>query len=328
MDTMQWGIIGPGNIAHQFVKDLALVSTPQKIKAVLGHHDEKTKAFARRYNIAFACTGLEEFIHKGRPGIVYIATPHTLHYEQALACLENKIHVLCEKPLTINAEQCNHLIEVSHKNNVFLMEGMWIRFLPSLKHVIEIIEKGMIGDIISVKASVGFKAPHEDNRFFDPGLGGGSLLDLGIYPVFLALLFQGKPDTIKAIGKLSDKGVDESCNVLFGYNNGASAVLESSLLIQTGHPAEITGDKGTVRILHPWFEKSAGIELLRDGKQKILYPCMWEGHGFQYEAEEVLRCIGKGEIESELLSHDCSLRVLETMDEIRRQIHVAYEMYE
>lgn len=328
MDDMQWGIIGSGNIAHKFIKDLALVSTPQKIKALLGHTEDKAEEFARQYNIPQHFTELDEFINKGKPGIVYIATPHTLHYEQALACLENKIPVLCEKPLTINAEQSSHLIEVSKKNNVFLMEGMWIRFLPSLKYVIELIEKGTIGNIVSINASISFKAPHKDNRFFDPELGGGSLLDLGIYPIFLALLLLGKPSAIKALAKLTDKGVDESCNILFNYNNGASAVLGSSLLTQTDHPAEITGEKGTLKILHPWFEKAEGIELLRDNKQNILYPCFWEGHGFQFEVEEVLNCINKGKIESELLSHDLSLSVLETMDEIRRQIHVVYEMYE
>lgn len=260
---------------------------------------------------------------------VYIATPHPQHYEQALACLENKIPVLCEKPITINAEQCEQLIAASKTNQAFLMEGMWIRFLPSISQVLHIIEQGYIGNITSIRASVSYKAPQDpDNRFFDPQLGGGSLLDLGIYPVFLSLLLLGKPNSVKAIGKLSPEGVDEACSILLHYKNGTHAVLESSLVSTLDIPAEIVGDKGIIKILDPWFEKASGIELQRKDDGKIIYPCHWEGHGLYFEVEEVIRCLENKQLSSNLLSHSFSLDMIKILDNIRNQIHVTYDMYE
>jgi predicted dehydrogenase len=329
MNMTKWGIIGPGDIARKFIEDLELVHSPQKVCAVLGHTADKTDKFAKQYGIPGSFTDLDEFLHKDPPDVIYIATPHTLHYEYALKCLENRIPVLCEKPLTINAEQCQHLLKVSWDNHTFLMEGMWIRFLPSIQQVMSIIENGIIGKVISVKASMTYKAPKNKKRFFDPELGGGALLDLGIYPVFLANLLLGKPNTIKALGKLSEQGIDEACSIMLNHNNYSYALPESSIITQSGLPAEIAGENGVIKILHPWFEKSSGIELdLYYNEGKIVFPCQWEGHGFQFEIEEVLKCIRNGEISSGLLPHQLSLDTIETLDEIRRQINVVYEIYE
>lgn len=327
MKSTKWGLIGPGNIARDFAKDLSLVRTPQHIQAVLGHTEKSTEKFAREFNVPQTFTELGDFIENADIDVVYVASPHTLHYEQVLACLKKKFPVLCEKPLTINASQCIELIDTARINTIFLMEGMWIRFLPSITRMLELIEK--IGNIISVKASMCYKAPYDpQSRYFNPELGGGSLLDLGIYPVFLAMLLLGKPDTIKAIGTLSNEGVDETCSVLFHYKNGQHAMLESSLLSQTDMPAEITGEKGVLKILNPWFEKAAGIELNLYDEEKIIYPCQWEGHGLHFEAEEVLTCLKNNKISSDLYPHDFSLELIMTMDEIRNQMHVTYEMYE
>jgi predicted dehydrogenase len=329
MNATRWGIIGPGNIAHDFVNDLAFVKTPQVIQAVLGHTEENTCEFAKENNIPQVFTVLDEFIKKAKIDAVYIATPHTLHYEQALACLEERIPVLCEKPMAINVEQTQELIDTAAANNTFLMEGMWIRFLPSICQVIDMIGKGTIGNIISIKASMSYKAPRDpESRYFNPELGGGSLLDLGIYPVFLALQFLGTPHTVKAIGKLSDEEIDEACSVLFHYKNGQYAVLESSLVTQTELVAEITGDRGVIKILSPWNEKPEGIQLDLFEAGKIIYPCKWDGYGFQFEVEEMLDCIENNKIYSDRLSHQFSLSMIKTMDEIRQQIHVKYDMYE
>jgi predicted dehydrogenase len=329
MKRTRWGIIGPGKIAHDFANDLALLESPQQLQAVLGHSTKSTEAFAREFNIPQTFIDQEEFINNAEIDVVYIATPHTLHHEQALACLNRSIPVLCEKPMTINLGQCNELIAASQLNNTFLMEGMWIRFLPSIQQLLYFIERGDIGKIVSIKASMGFKAPHDpDGRFFNPELGGGSLLDLGIYPVFLALLLLGNPDTVKAIGTLSDKGVDKDCSILFQYKNKQHAILESTLLCQAQMPAEITGEKGTIKILNPWFEKTEGLEIDIYDKGKIVYPCRWEGHGLQFEAKEVLKCISENKISSSILSHEFSKTMISVMDSIRKQIHVTYEMYE
>ncbi|RYZ34136.1 MAG: Gfo/Idh/MocA family oxidoreductase, partial [Sphingobacteriales bacterium] len=260
-----------------------------------------------------------------QPDIVYIATPHPDHFQQALDCLQRKIAVLCEKPMTVNAEQCRQLIEAAKENKTFLMEGMWIRFLPSIQMVLRLIEEGKIGKVISIKAATTFKAPPDENsRYFNPDKGGGSLLDLGIYPVYLALLLLGTPRSIKAIAKLTDENIDENCSILFQYRSGAYAMLESSLIASGDAPAEITGEKGTIKIYHPWFEKANGIELTVEGEGKIIYPCPWNGHGMQFETEEVLNCLAEEKIESDLHPLSASLDLISTMDEIRRQIKVVY----
>ncbi|MET0391539.1 MAG: Gfo/Idh/MocA family oxidoreductase [Chitinophagaceae bacterium] len=328
MKLTQWGIIGPGNIAHTFINDFAHIKTPQRVTAVLGHRMESTMDFAREFDIPAYYTSLGEFVKNGKMDAVYIASPHPQHHEQALACLGNKIPVLCEKPMTINAEQCEQLIAAARQNNVFLMEGMWLRFLPGIRHALDLIGQGLIGNITSVRASISYKAPRDpDNRYFDPELGGGSLLDLGIYPVFLAMQILGKPCSVKAIGKLSEEGVDENCSILLHYKNGSHATLESSLVSSLDVPAEIVGDKGIIKILNPWYEKASGIELqTEDGK--IIYPCHWEGHGLYFETEEVIRCVENNQVESELFSHDFSLQLIRVLDEVRNQIHVTYDMYE
>lgn len=329
MKTTNWGIIGPGKIARDFANDLVWLDTPQQIVSILGNSPDNTEQFARDYNVAKYFTTPKDFFRQKEIDVAYVASPHTHHFEHTLTCLENRIPVLCEKPMTINADQCRQLIEASRKYNTFLMEGMWIRFLPGIQQVLAMINEGWIGDLVSIRASMGYKAPYDpDSRYFDPAQGGGSLLDLGIYPVFLALLLLGRPQTIKAIGKLSEEGVDETCSILFHYRNGQHAVLESSLVSETDLPAEISGEKGTIKILNPWYEKSSGIELSLYGEGKIVYPCSWNGHGLQFEMAEVLRCIRSNKIESEILSHDFSLAMIEVMDEIRNQINVVYEMYE
>jgi len=329
MKSAKWGIIGPGSIAHDFVKDLDYVSIPQEVVAVLGRTDESAENFARTYGIPQWYSNLDSFLDNSGVEAVYISTPHTLHYEQAMACLERKIPVLCEKPMTINLDQATMLIEAAKANETFLMEGMWIRFVPSIGQVLDLIRRGLIGKIISVKASMSYRAPYDpQSRYFNPELGGGSLLDLGIYPVFLAMLLLGKPDAIKAVGKLSDDDIDEACSILFHYREGQYAVLESSLVAQTELIAEIAGDKGTIKILSPWNEQPEGIQLHMVGAGKIIYPCKWDGYGFQFEVEEMLKCMNENCIESTGLSHQFSLDMISIMDEIRKQIHVKYDMFE
>ena len=335
MDIFKWGIIGPGSIAKDFIEDLEYVKTPQKVQAILGRQEEKTREFAEEFDIPQHFTDLTVFIKEAKLDAVYIATPHTLHFEETLSCLRNKIPVLCEKPLAINSEQVKKMMETASENSTFLLEGMWIRFLPSINKLLELVDNDAIGKIITIKASLTFKAPEdEDNRYFNPELGGGSLLDLGVYPVFLCLLLLGKPATIRAIARLSPEGVDETCAVLFGYGGGETAVIDSSFITETDATAEILGEKGAIKILAPWNEKPDGIQvtLYSDDPKKekdiTEYPCDWEGRGFQFEVEEVLNCLRNKQIESNLLCHHFSLDLMETMDEIRKQIHVKYEKYE
>ncbi|HXS55653.1 MAG TPA: Gfo/Idh/MocA family oxidoreductase [Hanamia sp.] len=326
MKSYNWGIIGPGNIARDFANDMKYVSAPQKITAVLSHTSESAVEFADEFNIAGRFTDPDDFFKKGKFDIVYIATPHPLHYEEIKTCLKNHIPVLCEKPIVLNYDQYEEVLRLSRENNTFLMEGMWVRFLHSFRKLLELLDQKKIGDIVSIKASMRFKAPRDENsRYYDPEKGGGSLLDLGVYCVFLSTLLMGRPKSIKSVGRLSDKKIDEACGILLSYKHGCYAMLESSLLVKSNGPAEIYGTEGVIRLLNPWFEKCPGIEVEMNNGDKENIPLNWEGHGLQFEIEEVINCVSDNKIESALMPSDLSGEVLKIMDEIREQLHVVYD---
>jgi len=322
---MQWGIIGPGNIAHDFANDLQYVETKQcSVGPVLGHKPEHTKAFAEKYNGSSATNTIEEFIY-AKPDAVYIATPHPLHHQQALICLENKIPVLCEKPLAINAQQVTELVDASKKNNTFLLEGMWSRFLPSFQFLFQIIQSNTIGKILHLHADMSFIAQKDkSNRFFNPELGGGSLLDVGVYTIYLSYFLLGNPDEIFAAGKLTEQHIDETCGIMLKYKNGNFATLASSIITQTEGSAWIYGSDGTICIKKPWTETPEKIEVIINNESSFKHIPSWPGRGFQYEVEEVIKCLNEKRIESEIVPHRASLDVIKIMDTVREQLGIIY----
>ena len=325
---MQWGIIGPGNIAREFAGDLKYVEAENcNIGGVLGHTYEQAKHFAGKHG-GYALKDIKEFIaHK--PDAVYIATPHPMHYEQALFCLENSIPVLCEKPLAMNEKQVAGLINASKKYNVFLMEGLWTRFLPSFGYLFHIIQSGTIGEILHVHADMSFIAEKDKkNRFFNPELGGGSLLDVGVYPVYLSYLLLGKPDAIFACGKVNPQHIDETCGIMLKYANGNYAMLESSIVTQTEGSAWIYGKEGTIRIKKPWTEQPEKIEVIINNESSFKHIPSWQGRGFQYEVEEVIQCLEDQKIESNIVPHSASINVVKIMDEVRAQLNIVYPKHE
>lgn len=326
MDTFSWGIIGPGNIATEFAHDLEQIkSARHRVGAVLSHSLEKAAAFAEEENAPRYFENIDTFLEQGKVDAVYIATPHPLHHQETLRCLQHKLPVLCEKPLAMNSREVKEMVEAATQHRSFLMEGMWIRFLPSIGKVLSLIDSNAIGKIISIKADMSYKAPYDpESRYFNPSLGGGSLLDLGIYPVFLAHLLLGKPTTIKATARLSGQQIDETCSAILCYGNDSYAIIESSLISQTERTATIYGDTGRIHIATPWNEKPAGIIVTDyDGAQNE-YPCEWEGHGLQYEAEEVYHCVKQGKLYSDQLCHQFSLDLMATLDAIREQTGITY----
>ena len=326
---MKWGIIGPGNIAHDFVNDFKHLSSLQQVVSVFNYRKKSAREFATEFGVAEIFTDLESFVTGTTAEIIYVATPHTKHFEEVKACLNAGMHVLCEKPLGINRMQYEELYKLAAEKKVYLMEGMWLRFLPHITRLLEQVNSGSIGKVLSVKASMCFNAPDDPNsRYFDPELGGGSLLDLGIYTVFLGILLLGKPDIIKAVGHLTDQGIDDTCSILFGYNDGRHAILESSLLYNTDQPAVVIGDKGQINILNPWFEKSGGLEIHRDNQEIEKWPSEWAGHGLQFEADAVINDIREGRTSNATYTPELSLAVIDAIDEIRRQLGIVYEKYE
>ncbi|HXB93986.1 MAG TPA: Gfo/Idh/MocA family oxidoreductase [Puia sp.] len=323
MKPIVWGIIGPGKIAHKFARALTLVEGA-RLGAVASRDAARSEAFAREHGADRSYDHYEQLAED--PGIdaVYVATPHGFHAEHSLLCLQQGKGVLCEKPMALSAREAGAMIEASRKYRAFLMEAMWTRFLPLVRETTTLVDSGQIGSVKYIRADFGFLAPFNGtSRLYDLRLGGGSLLDIGIYPLFLCLHLLGGPDHIVAAGRLSPTGSDESCHAILQYRDGASAVISSTLACQTSLTAEVAGTEGMIRIPGPWY-KNDRFEWNRTGgdvRQVQLEPMI---NGFEYQIGEVMRCMEQGVIESPSLPHSFSLMMSRTMDEIRRQIGVKY----
>ncbi len=318
-----WGIIGLGKIAESFADDLKLLPEA-RLFAVASRSQQKAELFAKKFNAVLAYGCYENIVKNKDLDIIYIATPHSLHCENTIMCLNNKIAVLCEKPLAINSTEVKRMISCSEENNTFLMEALWTRFLPSVEKVLELLKKNVIGNIQLLRADFGFKAPKDkNNRLFNINLGGGSLLDVGIYPVFLSLLIMGMPSVIEATATIGPTEVDESCGITLKNNNGQIASLFSSIVARTGIEAEIIGDNGRI-LLHSEFYRPTILSIIRqDGSIETIEP-HYIGKGFTYEAAEVMHCLKKGSIESKKMSHDLSLQLIEVLDKIRQKSGIYY----
>lgn len=326
MKKIKWGIIGPGEIANSFMDDMQYVSGyKNEVISVMSNTMKSAEEFAEDHKVTGVFDSVKKMLEKEKPDVVYISSPHSAHYEETMICLEHKVPVLCEKPIALNLQQAAEMVSLSKKNQTFLLEGMWIRFLPSIRFVLELLRQGAIGKIKAVEADMSYVAPKDkDNRFYNPELGGGSLLDLGIYPVYLSLLLLGKPDGLDTVARLTDEGIDENCKMIFNYNNGALALLESSIIKETSKEVQISGERGTITIQSQWNEKPAAISVSLLNDRTFTYPCEWEGRGFQFEINEVLECISKGKIESSLHSHQDTLNLMSTLDMIRARNNIVY----
>lgn len=322
-----WGVLGPGKISRKFVQDiLGLENT--RLHAVASRSQERADAYAQEFGATYAYGSYKELVNCPELDAVYIATPHVFHYENTLLCLKNRIPVLCEKPFAMNARQVEEMIATARQHDTFLMEAMWSRFLPTILRALEIIKAGTIGEVVSVKADFGFKAPYDvNNRLYNQALGGGSLLDIGIYPVFLALLLFGYPDEIKALARIGKTNVDEECGVLFRYNDGRMAHLHSTILARTSTEAFIYGEKGVLHLHSRWHQPSSMSLLFPDEEPQHL-PFDWHSHGYHYEAEEVMRCLAAGKKESDLMPLDFSLQLIRLLDEIRQEAGIVYPAWD
>lgn len=326
MDDFLWGVIGTGNIAEAFAEDLPLASNARhRISAVLSREMSTAREFAAKYKAPDSFDDLQLFAAHSQVNAVYIATPHPMHFEEAKACLQHGLPVLCEKPMGINKLQVQEIFDTARQHNTFVMEAMWTRFLPSIGNILSLIEHEAVGEIRHINASLSFLAPGKENsRYFEPSLGGGSLLDLGIYPIFLAQLLLGKPTNIHSFMKRSEKGIDENCAMLLQFGHDRYAMLESSLITQTPNTATITGSSGQITITNPWNEQPPSIIYEKYDGIKCEEPMHWEGRGLQFEVEEVYQCIRQGKISSDKMLPEFSLNLIETMDTIRHQNAIRY----
>ena len=322
--TFNWAIIGPGKIAHKFATSLSALPEA-KVFAIGSRSLDRAQAFAKNYSAPYQFGSYEAMVQHKEIDAVYVATPHPFHLENTLLCLEHKIPVLCEKPLAMNRTQVLQMINTAKVNHTFLMEAMWSRFLPSFVKVKALLDAGIIGEVVHLKADFGFKAKKDlQSRIYNKALGGGSILDIGIYPIFLALFLLGKPERIKAMARMSETEIDEDCAMLFHYANGAIAQLHSTITANTANEAYIYGELGYLR-LQPRFHESKGVELrLYNGKNKTFhfeYPTF----AYYFEAKEVMETIRSGKVESDKMSWQMSLDLMEILDAVRSEVGLTYK---
>lgn len=322
-----WGIIGPGKIAHKFAEDLRVVPNA-RLFAVASRSAERGIEFANKYNATHAFGSYKELMSLSELDAVYVATPHPYHCENTLMCLEHKIPVLCEKPMGMNSKEVRQMVGLAKFQNTFLMEGLWTRFLPTIIKVLDLIKTGAIGEVNTLKADFGFKAPFDvKKRIFNQGLGGGSLLDIGIYPVFLARLLFGNPTSISAEASIGPTNIDENCGMILKFPNQKLAILHSSIISTTKTEALIYGEKGIIQINGRWHEPSSVTLYPENGEPKDFF-FDFDSHGYKYEILEVQRCLEKGWIESPFLNFDFSIDMMEILDDIRMAAGIYYPMYD
>jgi len=323
MEKINWGIVAPGRIAGKFASDLALVPDA-RLHAVASRSLERAKEFGNKYDAVHTFGSYEELTECPDLDVVYIASPHTYHFENAMLFLEKGIPVLCEKPMAINGLQVKKMVEMARRKKVFLMEAIWTRFLPSFIKTIELVESGIMGEIKTVRADFGFNCPFDpEHRLFNIELGGGSLLDVGIYPVFLSLHFFGQPEIIRAIADFSPTGSDNSCGMIFQYPVGRTAILDSSVSAHTRTDGFIYGESGHIH-MHPRFHETESLSWHPKGGDVEHYDTPKTGFGYFHEILEVNECLRQGKKESDKLPLDFSIQLINTLDAVRREIGLVY----
>jgi predicted dehydrogenase len=325
--TIRWGILGCGHIARKFASDLQHL--PDAALVALGSRSRSNaEAFATAFPVAHIHDSYEALAANPEVDVIYVASPHGLHHEHVLLCLQYNKAVLCEKAFAINSRQAREMISKAKEKKVFLMEALWTKFLPPYQIVQQMIREGKLGDIQNVLVNFGFIAPYPvPQRLYESALGGGSLLDIGIYNVFMALSVLGKPDHIEASMKAAATGVDEQCAILFKYRNGAMAQLFSSLSSNLAIEADISGNKGRIRLGSRFFDPNTTISFYPerfDSQQVIPFP-KEPGFGYQYEARHVGECLRMGLTESPVMSHEDTLLIMDTLDRIREAAGIRYE---
>lgn len=315
-DKIRWGIIGTGAIARKFAEALTFVPEAELL-AVGSRAQASADEFAALFGVPRAYATYEALANDPDVDVVYIATPHPLHKENSLLCLHAGKAVLCEKPFTINAREAEEVIRLARAKRLFLMEAMWTRFLPVMAEVRRLLAEGAIGQVRMITAAFGFRAPfNPQSRLFNPKLGGGALLDVGVYPIALASMIFGSPSRVASMAHIGETGVDEQSAVILGYDGGQLAVLSAALRLSLPSEAVILGTEGTIRIHSPWWRATA-LTLSVIGKEDEVIPAPFTGNGYNYEAAEVVRCLRAGRLESETLPLDETLSIMRTMDQAR-----------
>lgn len=322
-EKIRWGILATGWIADLFVKDLLL--TGHSVTAVGSRTEQGARQFAKQFGIATAHASYQALVADPNVDVIYIATPHPHHVAAARMALNAGKHILVEKPFTINAHEAIEIVDLAKAKNLMVLEAMWTRFLPHMVRIREIIAAGTIGEIRSLIADHTQKLPEDSkHRLNDLALGGGALLDLGIYPISFAWDILGKPATIKASATFKATGADAQVATIFHYASGAIATTLSSSDSAGANRASIAGTKGRIEIDHVWYTPTTFR--VYDNSNSVIetFDGAVEGRGMQFQADEAERIIYSGVTAGEIMPPAQSVEIMQTLDEVRAQIGLKY----
>lgn len=323
---IRWGIVGTGAIAHQFARGLRELEDAD-LTAVSSRTQESADKFGEEFDVPHRHVGVKNIASDRDIDVVYVATPHSMHMNSTLACLDGSKAVLCEKPFAINTSEVTRMVGRARDRGLFLMEAFWNHCFPSMAKVREIVDSGAIGEIRLVQSNICFRCGwNPDSRLLNPELGGGALLDIGVYNIALAQMIYGqRPTRISSMAHLGETGVDEQSAMILGYESGAMAVLTCAIRTTTPQESAIYGTDGFIKI-PAMFSQPYRIIVTR-GKEKeeeITFDRF--GNGYTYEAIEVMQCLRNGNLESQIVPLAMSMAIMETMDEIRKQWNLVYPM--
>lgn len=323
-DKIRWGILSTGRIARKFAETILSMSDAA-LAAVGSRSQEAADAFGAAYHIPHRHASYEALAADPDVDAIYVATPHTLHMENALLCLDHGKHILVEKPFTMTAAQAKTIIDRAREKRLFAMEAVWTRFLPAISRVRHMIAAGDIGDIRLLLIDFGFDAPFDPtSRLFDPAVGGGAVLDVGVYCASFAAMLMGTPDHIHALATLGETGVDSYTTMQFGYRSGALAALTCANRVNTPIEAVIAGTRGHIRIPRRWYRPHHFTLTIGDQPEQE-FSAPYDGGGFQYQVAASMAAIRAGQLESPIMPLDETYSVMQTLDEVRRQIGLVYD---
>jgi predicted dehydrogenase len=323
MTSLRWGIMGTGGIAATMAETLRDRGSP--VVAVGSSRQGAAQAFAETWGIPHALSSHAAVAEFDDVDAVYVATTNDRHHDNVLAAIAARKPVLCEKPLALNAPQASHMLALAAEAEVFAMEAMWMRFLPFVATLDELIADGAIGPVNHVAANLSFPATLDrERRWINQKLGGGALLDLGIYPLSLIHHLLGPPEDFESVAVLGSTGVDVMAQVISTHRGGASAAAMCSFTADTTCEAVVSGPEGRIRV-HSQFHHSRRLTLERRGEDAATYDTDFDGHGFRFEVAELERCVAAGLTESPLRTHEATLAVMRWLDAIRAQCGIRYE---
>jgi predicted dehydrogenase len=322
-NTIHWGILGTGWIANEFAQGLAELDDAELV-AVGSRTASSASRFADRFQVPRRHASYQALAEDPDVDVIYVATPNPLHREHCLLCLASGKPVLCEKPFALNAVQARDMVRAAREKKVFLMEAMWSRFFPLMGKVRALVDEGAIGEVQVLVADlcIHFDFDPSDRRYA-PDLGGGALLDLGVYPLSFASMIMGPPSRITTMAHLGETGVDEQSGIVLGYEQGQVSTLYTSIRVDSPVEALLLGTRGQIHI-HPWWIRPETITLSVAGQEAKRIEVPFTGNGYQFEAAEVMACLRAGKLESDLMPLDETLSIMETMDDIRAQWGLRY----